>query len=128
MTTSAGGYAALAIGVFQVLANVALLLRGFSRLPAELVAEGATARIAHLLRTAWVYGMLGNVCVSLVLIFLYAPLRSGDPLATRIASVIGVYYVVLGVATYAFAPVRTPGMLAFSVLGLVLLGTLWLGR
>ena len=128
MTTPASSYAALAIGIFQVLANAALLVRGFSRVPAVLATEGATPRIGHLLSTAWVYGMLGNVCISLVLVFLYAPLRSGDPLATRIAFVIGAYYVVLGVATYTFAPVRTPGMLVFSVLGLVLLGTLWLAR
>ncbi len=56
-------YAALAIGCFQVVVNGALLLRGVARLPQELATEGGTTRIADLLRTAWVYGTLGNLCV-----------------------------------------------------------------
>ncbi len=119
---------ALGIGSFQLLANGALLFRGFTRLPAELAKEGATPRIADLLRTAWVYGMLGNLCVSIVLVLIASSLRAGEPVARLVASTIGVYYVVLGVAAYAFGPGRHPGMLVFSVLGAALLVTLWLAR
>ena len=124
--SSLNTHVALAIGVFQVLANGVLLVRGLAKLPAVVATEGATARIGHLLRTAWIYGVLGNLCVSAVLLLLVAPLRGGDPLACRLATVIGVYYSVLGVGTYAFAPVRSPGLLVFSAMGLVLLGSLWL--
>ncbi|MGH9885925.1 MAG: hypothetical protein ACREBE_10375 [bacterium] len=120
------GTVALVVGAFQVLANGALLLRGRTRVPAAVAAEGATTRISNLLHTAWVYGMLGNLCVSVVLLFLVSPLRAGDPLARQLATVIGVYYSALGVSVFSFAPVRSPGMLIFSGMGLVLLGSLWL--
>ncbi len=120
--------AALGIGGFQVLANGALLLRGFARLPQELAKEGATTRLADLLRTAWVYGMLANLCLSIMLLMIAAGLRAGEPLARQIACAIGVYYVLVGLGTYWFAQGRHPGFLVFSGLGLVLLTTLWLSR
>ena len=46
--------AAIGVGVFQVLANGALLVRGLKRIPAELVKEGASPRLANLLRTSWI--------------------------------------------------------------------------
>jgi hypothetical protein len=119
---------ALAIGIFQLLANGALLIRGFVRLPGELAKEGATMRLGDLLRTAWVYGTLGNVCVSLVLLLVASGLRTGEPLARDVAWAIGVYYLLVGAATYWFGQGRHPGMLAFSALGLALLGALWFSR
>lgn len=119
-------YAALGIGSFQLLANSVLLLRGFTRLPVEITREGATARIGDLLRTAWVYGMLGNLCTSVILLFIASGLRAGEPLARQVASVIGGYYLVLGIAAYVFAETRHTGLLVFSAFGLLLLGALWL--
>ena len=113
-------YAALAVGGFQVLANGVLLARGLSRLPAELLKESATPRLANLLRTSWVYGMLANLCLSGLLLLIASALGKSDPLARRAALAIAVYYVVVGVATFSFAPGRQHGLLVFSVLGLVL--------
>ena len=113
-------YAALAVGGFQVLANGALLARGLSRIPAEILKESATPRIANLLRTSWVYGVLANLCVSGLLLLIAAALGKSDPLARRVALAIAVYYVVVGVATFSFAPGRQHGLLVFSLLGLVL--------
>lgn len=121
-------YVALAIGSFQLFANAVLLLRGFTRLPQELAKEGATARIADLLRTAWVYGMFGNLCLSVVLLLSASGLRAGDPLARHVATAIGVYYVAVGVAAYGLTPGRPAGLLVFSLLGLALLGALWLSK
>jgi len=119
-----GGYAAVGVGGFQLLVNTVLLLRGFTRLPQALAQEGATQRIADLLRTAWIYAMLGNICLSVVLLVVASPLRAGEPVARQVTVAIGAYYVVLGVGAYGFAPGRHPGLLAFSALGLVLLAAL----
>ncbi len=113
-------YAALAVGGFQVLANGALLARGLSRIPAELLKESATPRIANLLRTSWIYGVLANLCVSGLLLLLASALGKSDPIAQRAALAISVYYVVVGWATFTFAPGRQHGLLVFSLLGLVL--------
>jgi hypothetical protein len=113
-------YAALAIGGFQVLANGALLARGLSRVPAELVKESATPRIANLLRTSWIYGVLANLCLSGLLLLIAAALGKSDPIAQRVAFAIAAYYVVVGVATFSFAPGRQHGLLVFSLLGAVL--------
>ena len=121
-------YAALAIGAFQVLANGASLARGLARLPRELATEGATARIADLVRAAWVYGTLGNLCIAMVLLLVASGLRAGEPLARQVAGAIGIYYLVLGAGTYAFAERRHLGLLVFSALGVALLVTLWFSR
>ena len=121
-------YAALAIGAFQVLANGASLARGLARLPRELATEAATSRIADLVRTAWVYGTLGNLCVATVLLLVASGLRTGEPLARQVAGAIGIYYLVLGAATYGFAERRHLGLLVFSALGVALLVTLWFSR
>ena len=113
-------YAALAVGGFQVLANGALLARGLSRLPAELLKESASPRIANLLRTSWVYGMLANLCLSGLLLLIAPALGRAEPLAQRVALAIAAYYLVVGVATFSFAPGRQYGLLVFSLLGIVL--------
>ena len=119
-------YAALAVGGFQVLANGVLLARGLSRLPAELLKESATPRLANLLRTSWVYGMLANLCLSGLLLLIASALGKSDPLARRAALAIAVYYVMVGVATFSFAPGRQHGLLVFSLLGLILGGAVLL--
>jgi len=119
-------YAALAVGGFQVLANGVLLARGLSRLPAELLKESATPRLANLLRTSWVYGMLANLCLSGLLLLIASALGKSDPLARRAALAIAVYYVVVGVATFSFAPGRQHGLVVFSLLGLILGGAVLL--
>ena len=119
-------YGALAVGGFQVLANGMLLARGLSRLPAELLKESATPRLANLLRTSWVYGMLANLCLSGLLLLIASALGKSDPLARRVALAIAVYYVVVGMATFSFAPGRQHGLLVFSLLGLILGGAVLL--
>ena len=121
-------YAALAVGGFQVLANGVLLARGLSRLPAELLKESATPRLANLLRTSWVYGMLANLCLSGLLLLIASALGKSDPLARRAVLAIAVYYVVVGVATFSFAPGRQHGLLVFSLLGLILGGAVLLSN
>ena len=113
-------YAALAVGGFQVLANGALLIRGLGRIPVELAKEAATARIENLLRVSWIYGVLANLCVSGLLLLIASALGRSDPLAQRVALAIAAYYLVVGVATFSFAPGRPHGLLVFSLLGLVL--------
>jgi len=117
-------YVALGIGGFQILANSVLLFRGFTRLSGELAKEGATSRVADLLSTAWVYGVLGNLCVNVVLVAIASALGAGEPLARRLATAIGLYYLVVGLAMYRFAPGRHPGFLVFTALGLLLLAAL----
>jgi FtsH-binding integral membrane protein len=121
-----GRYAACGIAGFQILANVALLFRGFTRLPAEIAKEGATARIADLLRTSWVYGMLGNLCLGILLLLIASAIGRGESLARQLAAAIGVYYVVVGVAAYGFSPNRHAGFLVFALFGIILLAALWL--
>ena len=121
-------YAAIAVGAFQVLANGALLGRGVSRLPAELLKESATPRLANLLRTSWIYGMLANLCVSGLLLLIAPALGRADPVARRVALAIAVYYLAVGVATFSFAPGRQHGLLVFSLLGAVLAAAVLLSR
>ncbi len=116
---------AVVIGVLQLLANGLLLVRGFTRLPRELAAEGATARVADLLRVAWPYGMLGNLCLAVILLACASALRVDDPLARRVAISIGVYYLLLGAVAYGFAAGRHAGLLVFSLFGVVLLAAVW---
>lgn len=70
--------------------------------------------------------MLGNLCTSLILLLIASGLRAGEALARQVASVIGGYYLVLGVAAYLFGEIRHAGLLVFSAFGLLLLGALWL--
>jgi hypothetical protein len=113
-------YAALAVGGFQVLANGALLWRGLGRIPAEILKESATPRLANLLRTSWIYGVLANLCVSGLLLLIASALGRAEPLAQRVALAIAAYYLVVGVATFSFAPGRQLGLLVFSLLGALL--------
>jgi hypothetical protein len=112
--------AAIGVGAFQVLANGALLVRGLKRLPAELAREGASARIANLVRTSWIYGVLANLCVSGLLLLIASALGRAEPLAQRVALAIAAYYLAVGVATFSFAPGRQFGLLVFSLLGAAL--------
>ena len=121
-------YAAITVGGFQVLANGALLARGLTRLPAELVKEAATPRLGNLLRTSWTYGMLANLCISGLLLLLASALGKADPVAQRVALTIAAYYLAVGVATFSFAPGRQYGLLVFSLLGLVLGAAVLLSR
>jgi hypothetical protein len=121
-------YAALAVGGFQVLANGALLARGLTRVPAALVKESASPRLANLLRTSWIYGVLANLCVSAVLLLIASALGKGDLVAQRVALAIAVYYLVVGVATFSFAPGRQHGLLVFSLLGAVLAAAVVLSK
>ena len=121
-------YAALAVGGFQVLANGALLARGLSRIPAEILKESATPRLANLLRTSWIYGVLANLCVSGLLLLIAPALGRAEPLAQRVALAIAAYYLVVGVATFSFAPGRQLGLLVFSLLGALLGGAVLLSK
>jgi hypothetical protein len=113
-------YAALVVGGFQVLANGTLLARGLTHIPAELLKESASPRLANLLRTSWLYGVLANLCVSGVLMLIASALGRADPVAQRVALAVAAYYLVVGVATFSFAPGRQHGLLVFSLLGAAL--------
>jgi hypothetical protein len=113
-------YAALGVGAFQVLANGALLWRGLGRIPAAILKESATPRLANLLRTSWIYGVLANLCVSGLLLLIASALGRAEPLAQRVALAIAAYYLVVGAATFSFAPGRQQGLLVFSLLGALL--------
>lgn len=113
-------YAALAVGGFQVLANGALLARGLGRIPAAILKENATPRIANVLRTSWIYGVLANLCVSGLLLLIASALGRAEPLAQRVALAIAAYYLAVGLATFSFAPGRQHGLLVFSLLGVLL--------
>jgi hypothetical protein len=126
--TGLARYTVLAIGTLQMLANALLLFRGFTRLPAELSREQASERTADLLRIAWTYGMLGNLCLSVVLVWTAYASRPEDSLATRIAAIVGVYYVAVGAATYLLGPRRHGGLLVFALFGILLLVALAVGR
>jgi hypothetical protein len=104
-----------------VLANGLLLVRGATRLSAELAREQASARTADLLRIAWTYGMLGNLCLGSLLAWTAYSATPHDALASRVAAITGVYYVAVGITTWATAGRRHTGLLVFSVLGFVLL-------
>ena len=108
-------------GGFQLLASLATLARGVARLPGELTREGATLRIADLLRASWVYGSLGNLCVSVVLLLAARDLRAPGPLAAHVAFAVGGYYALVGLGMYAFAAQRHAGVLVFSALGAAVL-------
>jgi hypothetical protein len=120
--------AAIGVGAFQVLANGALLVRGLKRIPAELAREGASTRIANLLRTSWIYGVLANLCVSGILLLVAPALGRRDALAQLLGLAIAAYYLVLGIAAFSFAPGRQRGLLVFSLLGAVLGVTVLLSK
>lgn len=48
-------YAAIGVGVLQLLANLATLLRGPGRIRSELASQALSERFADLLSVAWVY-------------------------------------------------------------------------
>src|SRR5262249_60206947 len=99
----------------QALATGLLLVRGFTRLPAELAREQASARTSDLLRIAWTYGMLGNLCLGLILAWTAWASVPGDPLARRIAAAIGVYYFAVGLAAYLSSAQRHPRLRGFPL-------------
>lgn len=121
-------HAALTVGGLQVLANGTLLARGLRRIPAEILEGSATPRIANLLRTSWIYGVLANLCVSGLLLLIAPALGRAEPLAHCVALAIAAYYLVVGVATFSFAPGRQYGLLVFSLLGAVLAAAVLLSR
>jgi hypothetical protein len=124
----AAGGAALAVGALELLANLAILVRGPLRIRAELQAGSLSERFADLLSVAWVYGGVANLCVPALLLLMAKPLREGNLLAVRLTAVVGVYYVVVGLATYLLGLQRHAGLLVFVVFGLMLLIPLWAGR
>jgi hypothetical protein len=84
--------------------------------------------VADLLSTAWVYGGIANLCIPALLLLLAGPLRAQNPLAWRVALLIGGYYLVVGLGTYALGIRRHAGLLVFLVFGLALLIPAWAAR
>jgi hypothetical protein len=77
---------------------------------------------------AWVYGGVANLCIPALLFLVAGSLRDGNILAWRVAVLVGVYYVAVGLATYRLGVRKHPGLLAFVVFGLILLIPLWAAR
>jgi hypothetical protein len=108
--------------------NLLTLARGPRRIREELAAGAVSERFADLLSTAWVYGGVANLCLTALLLMLAGPLRARSPLAWQAVTVIGGYYVVVGIATYALGIRRHAGLLVFLVFGLALLIPAWVAR
>jgi hypothetical protein len=70
----------------------------------------------------------GNLCVSALLVVVSSPASQGDPVARRVAWVIGLYYAVLGPVLYFTGLRRHGGLFVFSLLGLVVPAALRFGR
>jgi hypothetical protein len=121
-------YAALAVGSFQLLANVMILARGPWKIRAEHASGAVSERFADLLSLSWVYGGVANIFISILLILLAGPLKEGSLLAARVTACLGAYYVVVGLASYFLGLRRHRGLLVFVLLGLVLLVPLFLVR
>ena len=119
---------ALGVGALQLVMNLLSLARGPRRIREELAAGAVSERFADLLSVAWVYGGIANLCIPALLLLLAAPLRAQNPLAWRAALLVGAYYVLLGLGTYAFGIRRHAGLLVFVVFGLALLVPLWVAR
>ena len=119
---------ALGVGALQLVMNLLSLARGPRRIREELAAGAVSERFADLLSVAWVYGGIANLCIPALLLLLAAPLRAQNPLACRAALLVGGYYLLLGLGTYASGIRRHAGLLAFLVFGLALLVPLWAAR
>ena len=119
---------ALGVGALQLVMNLLSLARGPRRIREELAAGAVSERFADLLSVAWVYGGIANLCIPALLLLLAAPLRAQNPLAWRAALLVGGYYVLLGLGTYAFGIRRHAGLLVFLVFGLALLVPLGVAR
>jgi hypothetical protein len=63
-----------------------------------------------------------------VLLLVAPALGRGDALAQLLGLAIAAYYLVVGVATFSFAPGRQHGLLVFSLLGAVLAAAVLLSR
>jgi len=119
---------ALAVGGLQLALNLLTLARGPRRIREELAAGALSERFADLLSVAWVYGGIANLCIPALLLILAGPLRAKSALAWQAALVIGCYYVLVGLGTYALGIRRHAVLLVFVVLGLALLIPAWVAR
>ena len=119
---------ALGVGGLQLVMNLLSLARGPRRIREELAAGALSERFADLLSVAWVYGGIANLCIPALLLLLAGPLRTESPLAWRAALVIGGYYVLVGLCTWALGIRRHAGLLVFVAIGLALLIPLWVAR
>jgi hypothetical protein len=122
------GHAAATVGGLQLLANLVTVVRGPLRIRVELQAGAVSERFADLLSVAWTYGSVANLWIAGLLILLITPLREGSVLAWRITVLVGLYYVVVGLATYLLGVRRHAGLLVFVLFGLALLVPLWASR
>ncbi len=115
-------------GSLQLALNLLTLARGPRRIREELAAGAVSERFADLLRVAWVYGGIANLCIPALLLLLAGPLRARDWLAWQAAVLIGFYYVLVGLGTYALGIRKHAGLLVFVLLGLALLVPAWAAR
>jgi hypothetical protein len=128
MTASLARWLMAGTGGLQLLLNLLTLARGLPRIRGETAAGALDERFGDLLGVAWSYSGLANLCVSALLVLVSGPASQGEPVARRVAWVIGFYYVVLGPALYLTGLRRHAGLFVFSLLGLLVLGALRFGR
>lgn len=128
MTTGLARWLMAGTGAVQLLANAMTLVSGLPKIRQEAAAGALSQRFADLLSVAWTYSGLANLCLSAMLVLVSGPAAQGDPGARRVAWGIGLYYVLLGPALYFVGLRRHPGLLFFSLLGLVVLAALRFGR
>lgn len=115
------------VGGLLVLLNGLHLTFGFVRLNQALATESISARLADPLKTGWIISGCVNLILGLVLLWLLPDLASASPVAWKVAVVIALGLVALGLAA-VLATGRHFGLLAFSFLGLSLLVPLLLWR
>ena len=127
MTAGLARWLLAGTGALQLLLNAMTLVRGLPKIRQEVAGGALNERFGDLLSVAWSYAGLANLCLSALLVLVSAPAAHGDPVARRVAWGIGLYYVALGPALYFTGLRRHPGLLVFSLLGLVVLGGLRFG-
>lgn len=111
------------IGVLLVALNAFHLTLGMAGMRQAVSDEAVAPRIAEALAIAWVYMGCINLILGLLLLWLIPDLSAGRIGAWKAAIGVGAALVVVGVASFVTAGSH-PGLLLFSLFGLVVLGPL----
>ena len=112
-------WSVIVVAAALILLNFVQITVGFSRLSRALEVEPIPQRFADPLRTAWLYLATLGLSIGILLLWLLPNLLRGDSGAWKATLGIGFGLVATGIASF-LATRRHPGMLALSVLGLVL--------
>jgi len=109
-----------AVGVTLIVLNSLHLSVGLLRVRAALEQAAIAPRFGEPLTIAWVYIGCINIALGILLLWLGPDLAAGSAAAWKAGLILGVALVAVGLASY-LATGKHPGLLFFSLLGLVLL-------